>query len=295
MARLHKFYLEFMKKLNNQHISWCIIKDFDHLMKTGYDNEIDLAALGKDRTTIRRLGALLGWYESALNEYNTHLIFWRFELGIPYRIDVHLDNVLATAVPWFKAKDILNDRVKEHGLWKASPKWELGILLLSSLRGRKPKKHRIVQAKRLKEYVGDAKRLFSGRPEGEEIEVYYDHLVNGKVVSLSKMQRLGLAGIIREKLLLLNLFFSKLSNRSPIFTLQCTTSYDKRLLSLLKEKLDHSKLHVSVLQNPSFLDVFFKRITSDLVIIYRDNYGFSANPNKSFEKNTKEIIGLIYP
>lgn len=299
---INKTYSEFLGRLN---LEWCLIKDYDYLASKGYDNEIDLVTLGKNKSKIRSVASKLGWQESALNSGNTHLIFWKFEGLKPFRIDVHVDKVLATAVPWFDAEDILKDRVKVGKLWKASPKWELGVLILSSLRGRTPKKYRMAKAKKLKKYLDDIKSLFKGRFNGKEVEVYYNKLVKGKTVKLSSSERLGTYGQINLQLRHFKLFLIKLFNPSPtILLLSKDAKYRNKVFTSFVKLLRDSKMNIkfSKIKKSSedhSLSVIFKRIMSDLVVfdceeICGCDNTVLLNPKDSVDTSIKKILRKLW-
>ena len=146
-------------------------------------------------------------------------------------------------------------------------------MLLASFRGRKPKKHRLARAKELKKYLDEAKQVFKGHLSDPEIEKYYKHLVEGKVVKLSKFERLGIENIVSEKILYIFLLLARLFKPAPLVIINCNdASYRKKVYSKLTETLRKSKMNVknveitshSQIANPS---IFLKRITSDVVII----------------------------
>lgn len=298
MKGLHKKYTGFLEKLNNQNIPWCLIKDYDYLMKTGYDNEIDIVANSNDRNNIRSIARKLGWNESTLNKFNTHLYFWKFEEDKPFRIDVHIGRVLATAVPWFKSKQILADKIKKGSIFTLSPSWELVLLLLGSFRGRKPKKYRIEQAKKLKLCLSAAKKILYKRLTEKEVEKYYDYLVKGKIIRFSKIKRLDFFGIIKEKVLLIKLFFLRSLNPSPVVLLSCDdVGYRDKVQTALIQKLIEAKINVKSSKNP--LNIFLKRIMSDIVVVgirYNkwEKSTYSLNKEEPINKSVKKIISKIY-
>ncbi|MEK6887235.1 MAG: hypothetical protein AABW88_05380 [Nanoarchaeota archaeon] len=267
-----KKYSDFMKGLNKIKIEWCLIKDYDYLLRTGYDNEIDLIAHGKDRDKIRKLGRSLGWNESALNSANTHLIFWKFEGLKPFRIDVHLDKALATAVPWLKAKDILRDKLKKGELWIASPKYELALLIMGSLRGRKPKPWRIKRAKELICYLNEAKHLLVTHLTNTQVEKYSEYLIKGKIMSLSRLKRLGLVGIVRNMILLPQLSICRIFK--PAKVVFVSNKLEKQLFNLLV----NAKLNVKKANNPIL------RWFSDVIIKIN---------NKNNETDIKKVISNL--
>lgn len=251
---INKKYLDFMKELNKNKINWCLIKDHEYLMKHGYDNEIDLITEEKNRNRIRNLAKKLKLYESALNSTNTHLIFWKFEGLKPFRIDIHIDKALATAVPWFKAKDILKDKIKKGDLWIASAKWELGILLLSSFRGRKPKQWRIKRAKELISNLNETKQLLRAHLTDNEIEKYCSYLIKGKIIRFSKLKRLGIFGSIKHLFLLPRLLVCRIASPAKVVVLSNKNS--KELFNVLSK----SKINVKITKNP------FSRYVSDVIL-----------------------------
>ena len=293
--KINRNYYQFFQELNKKEIKWSLIKDYDYLMKKGYDNEIDLIAEEKDRTKLRNLAKKLGWCESSLNFANTHLIFWKFEGLKPFRIDIHMGRALATAVPWLEASDILKNRMKHGFIWNISPEYELSLLLMGSFRGRKPKPHRIKKAILLKNYLSASKLILKDKLTSEEVDKYYRYLVEGKIVKLSKLKRLGIFNIIKEKILLLQLFLYELFSPSPILIIEGINSAHKnKVLRSLFEELSLSKLNVSLLTNPCFLKIYWKRLVSDLVIVNR----ITKNTNLekcSVKKNVENLISSIYP
>lgn len=267
-----KKYLDFMKRLNKNKINWCLIKDYDYLMKNGYDNEIDLIAEEKDRNKIRNLAKKESWNESALNPANTHLIFWKFEGLKPFRIDIHMGKALATAVPWLAASEILNNKIKKGELWVVSPEYELAILLLASFRGRQPKPWRIKRAKELKNYLNETKKMLSNYLSDKESEKYYDFLVNGKIVMLSSLRKLGIFGIIKYHLLFPRLLLCRLIN--PAKSVFVSSKQFNQLFYLLK----NSKINVKKTNN------FLMKYVSDIIL----------KTNKKTSSNLKKIIQDLY-
>ncbi|HIH39517.1 TPA: hypothetical protein HA219_02225 [Candidatus Woesearchaeota archaeon] len=261
-------YLDFMKELNRHRINWCLIKDYEYLMRHGYDNEIDLIAYGKDRERIRKIARKNKWHESALNSANTHLIFWKFECLKPFRIDIHIDKALATAVPWLKAEDIVADKVRNGDIWHVSSKYELAILLLSSFRGRTPKSWRIKRAKELRTYLDEAKKILGSYLTYYDVEKYYDYLVRGKIVRLLKLKRLGILGIIKECVLIPRLLFCRMLK--PARILVVSNGVSESLIKILKD----SKLNVKKSKNP------IMRLVSDIVI-------------RTDDKNSSDIKKII--
>jgi len=292
---IHKNYSQFFQRLDEEKIEWCLIKDYDYLMKTGYDNEIDLITREKDRDKIRSLARKLRWYESSLNIANTHLIFWKFEGLKPFRIDVHLDKALATAVPWLNACDILKNKIKKKFIYSVSPEYELALLLMGSFRGRKPKLYRIKQAIILNKYLSNAKLILKGRLTEEEVERYYSHLIKGKVVKFSKLRRLGILNIIKERVLLFKLFIYKIFSPSSVLIVDGSNTVHKhKLLNNLLNELSGTKLNVSLLTNPNFFKIYWKRITTDLVII--NNVALNTNLGQhSVKKEIEYLINSVYP
>ena len=295
--KLHKNYSAFFELLNDARVDWCLIKDYDFLMQKGYDNEIDVVALGKDRRTIRRLARSLGWHESTLNAFNMHLIFFKFEGVVPYRIDIHLDRVLATAVPWFNAEDILRDKMKRGDLWIASPKWELGILLLSSFRGRHPKPHRLKRAKELEQHLQDVFELFKGRMSEQEVLAHYFALINGKIVRLSKLKRIGVLGWLGQQWLNVLLFITRLFNPSPIIMLATNDAiYGKKVRNQLLKTFAYAKMHVEV--SSSIFSRCWKRIKTDAVIVEGSKQSRSAfvlDSDEPVSNTVAELIQTLYP
>ena len=112
-----KEYSKIFDELNKENISWCLIKDINLITKGKYDKEIDLITYKKNRNKIRNLAKKNGWNESSLNKYNTHVILWKFKNNKPYRIDFHMGISLATAVPWFSAKELLKNKIKIKNVW----------------------------------------------------------------------------------------------------------------------------------------------------------------------------------
>ncbi len=274
MPKLNKIYSEFLNALD---IEWCLIKDTNYLLKTGYDNEIDILVNKKDRKTIRALGRKQGWYESTLNNFNTHVILWKYEGGVFYRIDAHVGQTLATAVPWFKSKEILPSRIKVKDLWSCSPEWELVIILLSSLRGRAPKKHRVARAKELKDYLPKTKVLLRKYLSEEKVDHYYSELTKGNKFKLSKKKRLGFCGIMKQHWLNLLLFVTRLSNPSPVFNVN-----SENLAKELVTYLGTGKIHAKYAKKPKLKHKIF----SDVVI--------SVNV-KEDKSEVKKIVAKIYP
>ena len=289
---MNKKYMEFLELLNKTKIDWCLIKDYDLLIEKGYDNEIDLIAKLKEREKIRLIARNLRWNESSLNKINTHLIFWSFEGETPYRIDVHLGRALATAVPWLTAEQILEDKVKKGKIFTASPKHELTLLIMGSLRGRAPKEYRIKKAKELRNYLPEVKEILKRRLTSKEVDTYYDKLVKGEIVSLSKIKRLGISGILKEKLLLNQLLIIRSLKPSPVFYIYCENAeYKEKVLKKLMEILNYSKLKVILLHKSSFLS----RLFYDIVIVDSLNKeGFVLDDKKSVSESLRSILSELH-
>jgi hypothetical protein len=267
MKQIHKHYKDFSDMLNKSNIRWCFIKDLDYLQKTGYDNEVDLIIESKDRSEVRRIGRMLGWHESTLNSFNTHLIFWRFEKDIPFRIDVHVGRALATAVPWLSAKDILDNRVKTGNFWTVAPACELAIILLTSFRNRVPKQHRVARAKALQKHLDETKNMLQHHLSEAEVDQYYNNLIQGNMNALSKWKRLGSLNYVKEKILHVSLLFARFLRPSPvIFIAGRNESYRDEVSRQFVDFLRKSKMSV---KTSSSFDVFrfWKRITADVVIM----------------------------
>ncbi len=281
--KLHRNYSGFMELLNKHRIEWCLIKDYDYLIKTGYDNEVDLIAFGKNREKIRRLARSQDWNESALNAVNTHLIFWKFEGLKPFRIDIHIDRALATAVPWLSAKEILSNKVKDGHIWTASPPYELAILIVASLRGRELKPHRIKRAKQLKGCVEEAEYILRKHISSSDMHHHYDNLANGKKFRrLPVIFRLRISGLVRHLLLYPRLLLSRIKHPAPVVAVKNSRDALKFMGSL-----DKSKLNVTYAD--SF--IFIKRLTSDLVITANE----SANTQYRYDSlNINNILSDLY-
>ena len=155
---IEETYMQFFRMLNKNQIEWCIIKDYYHLLNH-YDHEIDLTSLGKYRKHIRKHAKNDSWHESSLNRFNSHLIFWKYVKDKPYRVDIHLNKVLATAIPRLKSKDILKNKIQKDEVYIVSPEYELTILIFCALRGRKLEKHRLERFKQLEPYKDQARVL----------------------------------------------------------------------------------------------------------------------------------------
>lgn len=289
---MNKKYMEFLELLNKNKVDWCLIKDYDLLVEKGYDNEIDIITEENNREIIRKLGKKLEWNESSLNKINTHLIFWSFEGETPYRIDVHLGKALATAVPWLTSSEIISDKVKKGKIFTVSEKYELALLIIGSLRGRAPKEHRIKKARELREYLPEAKMILKKHLNSEEVDNYYDKLINGKIVSLSKHKRLGISGILKEKLLLNRLLIIRSLKPSPEFYIYCeNTEYKEKVLKRLMEILNYSKLKVILLKKNSFLS----RLFYDFIIIDSNTKkGIILDDTESVSESLKKILFEIH-
>ncbi len=289
---MNKRYMEFLELMNKNKIEWCLIKDYDFLIEKGYDNEIDIITKEKDREKIRGIARKLNWNESSLNKINTHLIFWIFEGETPYRIDVHLGKALATAVPWLNSSEILADKIKKGKIFTVSPKYELALLIIGSLRGRNPKEHRIKKAKELQNYLSKSKEILKDNLKSDDVDKYYDKLVKGEMVSLSKTKRLGVSGILKEKLLLNRLLIMRSLKPSPVFYIYCeNTEYKEKVLKKLMEILNYSKLKVILLDKSSFLS----RLFYDFVIVNSPNKeGFVLDDKKSVSESLKSILSELH-
>lgn len=275
---INKLYSQFFDELNKHKVEWCLIKDYEYLVKHGYDNEVDLVTEGKNRDEIRKIGRNLGWYESPLNKWNTHVIFFKFIDGKPYRIDIHINKALATAVPWLKAKDILSKREKKGNVFYVSPDYELAILMMAGLRGRKPKKYRIERIKKLKSHIGDSKEVLRSNLSGEEVETYCREILEERRIKLSAFKRLGITGIIKNYVLYVPLFFSRLFSEVKYVVASQSTA------NKLEEELGKAKMSVKKI-NTMFLYPFVKGFY-DVIIL---------ESKSEKETSTRNLIQLLFP
>jgi len=286
---IHKNYKQFLEELNKNKLEWCLIKDYEFLNKKSYDNEIDLISKSKYKQKITKIAKKQGWYGSSLNYFNTHLIFWKFEKGIPYRIDIHLDKALATSIPWIDSKNILKTKIKDkNGIWYLRKDYELAILMIAHLRGRIPKKHRIQRANELQAEKNNAFKILKSKLKEEEYRKYTKMLIEGKRVKLSAKQRLGIKGKLELIYLYPKLLLARIIQPAKIYHYKG----NKQNFNIIINKLKRSKLNIKVIhKNTTFktIKIIINKIISDLVIIADTSSKSSSN------QKTNNIISQIYP
>lgn len=240
---IEKEYFLFCRELNKKKIKWTFIKDLEFLLENKYDNEIDITAFEKDRNKIREIAVKLNWRESSNNKYNTHLIFWKFEKKQIYRIDVHLDKVLATAAPLLKTRDIIKKSKKNGELYNASEEFELAIIFLSCSRGRNEiKDFRVKRIKQLKKYKNETLKILPKKIQKEFLNKF-EIMEKGKKISVNENIRLNKLEQIKQHILNVKLLINRIFNPSPHIYIRGESEKLKKIIKKSKQNIKFIKLN----------------------------------------------------
>ena len=298
--KLHSEYKKFFLALDQDKIDWAIIKDVHMLLKKGYDNEIDLVV--KSRGKLAKIAKKLGWYNSTLNHVNSHVIFWKFDKNVkPLRLDFHIGKVLATAAPWIKANHILKNKVMVKGVKSASPQYELAILIIASLRGRKLKEYRVKRAKELEKYVDEASIICQKHITKKQFVNIYKRYIKGKEAKWSLKRRLGFFGIINLRFRELRIFFARVLRPAKIITIK--GEKDILIINKILKKMRFAKINAKKViikkQKISFkykLKLLFLSFISDVVLINKKIRNKEIFNIKDLDKFiVDKLIKKIYP